>query len=305
MKVRLLIFLVCGLFMRAGFSAASIADVQFLIEQNLYAAAAHSGEQLLETQPGRAQVQFLTAYAYQMAGENKKAVTHYQMLIDLHPNLPEPRNNLAMIYLAEGDYDRASALLVEAINTRNSYATAYQNLNRIYTGLASEAYRRAVSESSKVPEFAQKIELTALSRLETLEFSDAIQTQETGDKPVVEAIEPDIENRLVALIKNWARAWSDRDVTSYVSYYSPRHHPNFETRSDWIDYRRERIMRPAFIRVNVSNFKLKVRDQGLISVDFVQAFESPGYRDRVIKRLEFKRVGSDWKISRERVISVL
>ena len=43
----------------------------------------------------------------------------YQDLIEDNPDLPEPRNNLAMIYLAQGDYDRASQLLVEALNTQS------------------------------------------------------------------------------------------------------------------------------------------------------------------------------------------
>ncbi len=37
----------------------------------------------------------------------------------------------------------------------------------------------------------------------------------------------------------------------------------------------------------------------------VEAFRSPSYRDRVVKRLIFKRIGSQWKITSERVLSVL
>ncbi|TNF91100.1 MAG: tetratricopeptide repeat protein [Gammaproteobacteria bacterium] len=45
--------------------------------------------------------------------QKHRAIALYRALIDDNPALPEPRKNLAMIYLDEGDYDRASQLLVE------------------------------------------------------------------------------------------------------------------------------------------------------------------------------------------------
>jgi len=55
----------------------------------------------------------------------------------------------------------------------------------------------------------------------------------------------------------------------------------------------------------VSDFTVKQRGDKRASVDFVQAFSSPGYSDRVVKRLYFDRVGRQWKIAAEKVISVL
>ncbi|MEX2353867.1 MAG: tetratricopeptide repeat protein, partial [Gammaproteobacteria bacterium] len=40
-----------------------------------------------------------------------------------NPELPEPYNNLAVIYAALGDFDQARTALEEAINTHPSYAT--------------------------------------------------------------------------------------------------------------------------------------------------------------------------------------
>jgi hypothetical protein len=39
----------------------------------------------------------------------------------------------------------------------------YDNLSQIYKGIASEAYRRAVSESGEPAKYTHKIELTALT----------------------------------------------------------------------------------------------------------------------------------------------
>jgi len=47
------------------------------------------------------------------------------------PELPEPYNNLAVLYAARGDHDGARDALLRAISTHPSYATAHENLGDI------------------------------------------------------------------------------------------------------------------------------------------------------------------------------
>ena len=61
-----------------------------------------------------------------------------------HPDLPEPYNNLAVIYASRGHFDKARKALQEAINTHPSYATAHENLGDIYAKMASRAYSKAL-----------------------------------------------------------------------------------------------------------------------------------------------------------------
>jgi colicin import membrane protein len=61
-----------------------------------------------------------------------------------NPELPEPYNNLAVIYAALGDFDKARLALEEAINTHPAYATAHENIGDIYAKLASQAYNQAL-----------------------------------------------------------------------------------------------------------------------------------------------------------------
>jgi tetratricopeptide (TPR) repeat protein len=288
-------------------SSHTFEGLQALIAEEKFALAIKTGEQLLEQKSLWPDVQFLTAYAYQMNKQSKKAATMYQTLIAQHPELPEPRNNLAMIHLATGDYDAASKLLVEAISTHKSYATAYQNLSRIYTGIASEAYRRALSESKEPIKYTHKIELAALSQLEPVSQSPDVTL--SVEAPAVEAqaieeIEP-LESLFRKQIKAWAKAWGDKDFSTYTSFYSTNHQNDFDTHSAWVEYRRQRIMRPGFIKIAVSDFRIRAQSDKRAIIDFKQAFESPGYSDRVVKRLGFKRVGSEWKIIEERVLSIL
>ena len=278
-----------------------VQNLQSLIDQKLYEQAAHRGDLLLEDHSGDPEIEFLTAFAYQMNNQNHKAASRYQNLIRQHPELPEPRNNLAMIYLSNGDYDRASEILVNAINTHRSYATAYANLSNIYTGLASEAYRRAVSESNEPVNYASKIELTALTRLTPLNPSKIVG--QFSDPELSE--NPAIASTLTSRIVSWAQAWSEKNLDAYISYYSTQHKLSFPTHEIWIEHRKQRILRPGFIKIGVSDIQIRAQTKNLAIIDFQQTFDSLDYSDRVIKRLGLSRIDSQWKITDEQVLSVL
>jgi tetratricopeptide (TPR) repeat protein len=309
-------------------------SLQQLIAEKKYTQAVQTGEQLLQQNPKQPGTRFLTAYANQMAGNSQRAVQLYEELIRDKPGLPEPRNNLAMIYLAQGDYDRASELLVSAINTRISYAIAYANLSQVYKGIASEAYRRAISQSDEPASYTHDIELTAITWLGSQEAEELPQLAavsvskpaavepvakpEAATKPLEsaanakqnEAAPTLVDNAnqdtlLIEQVRNWAKAWSSKDFDNYLTSYAPAYRAEFDTHSQWVEHRRDRILRPGAIRVEVSDFVIKRRTDNRASVDFTQAFSSPGYSDRVLKRLDFERVGAQWKIAAERVLSVL
>lgn len=288
----------------AGTSAAtSVKQVQQLLEQQKYVDAANAGERLLQLSPEHTRTRFLTAYAYQMSAQTDKAVMLYQDLIKDNPDLPEPRNNLAMIYLAQGDYDRASQLLVEALNTSPSYATAYDNLSQIYKGIASEAYRRAVSESGEPSKYTHKIELTALTSLQTVDQEPIVEETPDDQKTLINFANQ--ETLLIEQVKDWATAWSSKDFAAYTGFYAPEYRARFESHGQWVEYRRERIARPGTINVEVSDIQIKWRSENRAIIDFKQAYDSTRYSDRVVKRLGFSRVGSQWKITEEQVLSVL
>ncbi len=321
-----LILLCCLLVSGMAFAADSI---QQLIVQKQYAKAVQAGEQVLRQTPNHANTRFLTAYAYQMTGDTDKAIKMYQALIRDKPELPEPRNNLAMIYLEKGDYDQASQLLVSAINTNVSYAIAYANLSRIYKGIASEAYRRAISQSDEPAKYTHDIELTAITWLDNVDSGTGTQiasllaiggtsTERVVKKPAakiatvaVSKPTPTLVNvanqntMLIEKVRNWAKAWSNKDFAIYTASYATGYRDRFSTHARWVNHRRGRILRPGNIEVEVTYFTVKQRNADRATVDFTQAFNSPRYSDRVVKRLEFNRVDSQWKITSERVLSVL
>lgn len=73
-----------------------------------------------------------------------EAIKVFKEIIEKNPNLPEPYNNLAVLYADKGLYDKAQKALEAAIKTHPSYATAHENLGDVYAKMASEAYDKAL-----------------------------------------------------------------------------------------------------------------------------------------------------------------
>jgi len=76
-----------------------------------------------------------------------------------HPELPEPYNNLAVIYAAKGEYEKARAALQNAINTHPTYATAHENLGDIFAKMASQAYNQALELDNSNETAREKLSL--------------------------------------------------------------------------------------------------------------------------------------------------
>jgi Flp pilus assembly protein TadD len=79
------------------------------------------------------------------AGQRDAAAEVYQQLVTERPELPEPYNNLAVLYAAQGDFEHARAQLELALRASPGYAVAYQNLGDVYLQLARQAYQQALT----------------------------------------------------------------------------------------------------------------------------------------------------------------
>ena len=58
------------------------------------------------------------------------AIRIFSSLSEDYPDLPEPYNNLAVLYASQGQYEKAKGALEAAIRTHPSYSTAHENLGR-------------------------------------------------------------------------------------------------------------------------------------------------------------------------------
>ena len=71
------------------------------------------------------------------------------------------------------------------------------------------------------------------------------------------------------------------------------------SRAAWARLRRQRVLRPKRIDVEVSGFETARLEDRQARVTFEQAYHADHYQDRVSKTLVLRLDGDDWKILRE------
>ena len=76
-------------------------------------------------------------------GNTDQAVDVLQAMIQDHPELPEPYNNLGVLLAAKGQLNEAVDSLNLAIQARPNYKIALQNLGDLYTAMAQQAHAKA------------------------------------------------------------------------------------------------------------------------------------------------------------------
>jgi len=127
-----------------GAYADDIEDANQLFKQGQRSQALDKVNGYLANKPKDAQARFLKGLILTEQGQTADAIKIFSALTDDYPELPEPYNNLAVLYAGQGQYDKARLLLEMAISTHPSYATAHENLGDIYAKMASQAYDRAL-----------------------------------------------------------------------------------------------------------------------------------------------------------------
>jgi tetratricopeptide (TPR) repeat protein len=128
--------------------ADELQDASRMMKQGQLQPALDRVNQYLAQKPRDAQGRFLKGLI--LAEQNKvgDAIDVFSKLSQDYPELPEPYNNLAVLYATQGQYEKARQQLEMSIRTHPSYATAYENLGDVYTKLASQAYDRALQIDS-------------------------------------------------------------------------------------------------------------------------------------------------------------
>ena len=128
--------------------ADDLQDANKLLKQGQYAQALEKADKYLAGKPKDAQGRFLKGLILTEMHRDKEAIAVFTRLTEDHPELPEPYNNLAVIYAQQKQYDKARQALEMAIRTNPSYATARENLGDIYARMASQAYDKALQIDS-------------------------------------------------------------------------------------------------------------------------------------------------------------
>jgi Flp pilus assembly protein TadD len=123
--------------------ADDYADVGALLRQGKTDEALAKADAYIAGKPRDPQMRFMRGVILTELGRGADATIVFTQLTQDFPELPEPYNNLAALYAAQGQFDQARAALETAIKLKPDYATAFENLGDIYGRLAAQSYGRA------------------------------------------------------------------------------------------------------------------------------------------------------------------
>ncbi|MBU0623135.1 MAG: tetratricopeptide repeat protein [Gammaproteobacteria bacterium] len=305
--------------------ADDIQDANKLFKQGLHAQAMEKVDAVLAGKPKDAQARFLKGLIQTEQGDASAAIKTFTELTDDYPELPEPYNNLAVLYASKGEYEKAKIALEMAIRTHPSYATAHENLGDIYAKMASQAYDRAL-QLDKSNTSTQ----TKLAMIRDLFGGNAKSSRST--KPVIAALaepapvappaqvavaklpapkkpepvpapvaKPDADTELLKVTQAWAAAWSAKDYRKYLTFYAAAFKtPGGMSRKAWEAQRQQRISAPKSIKVEVLDAKVKVADDSHASVTFKQIYRASHLNSTSAKTLVWVKQDGQWLIAEER-----
>lgn len=326
--------------------ADPLSDAQALLKQGQLQPALDKVEQQLATKPKDAQARFLKGLILTEQNRPNEAILVFQKLTEDYPELPEPYNNLAVIYAQQKQYDKAKTALEMAIRTHPSYATAHENLGDIYARLASQAYDKALqldtSNAAAQNKLALMRDLLTLSSRPgtakpvappTVAAAPAVPASPTPPaantpakpptptpapaKPAIPppaatpaATPPAAEKtgdgepavaEVTKTVEQWADAWSNKDVKSYLGYYSSEFQtPNRMARATWEKERRQRLTKPGEIKVELQDVETSIEGDKA-TVKFRQNYRSSNLNSTSTKSLVLIRQNGKWQIQQERV----
>lgn len=157
--------LILGLGLSASVSLAfaatdSLPDIQRLLKQGQMQQALDKVDNYIASKPKDAQGRFLKGLILTEMNRPADAIAVFTKLTEDYPELPEPYNNLAVLYAQQKQYDKARTALEMAIRTHPSYSIAHENLGDVYAKLASQAYDKALQLDSSNAVTQSKLSLS-------------------------------------------------------------------------------------------------------------------------------------------------
>jgi tetratricopeptide (TPR) repeat protein len=293
------------------------AEVNRLMRAGQLTEALNKADQYLASKPRDPQMRFIKGVIQTEGGKPSDAIATFSKLTEDFPELPEPYNNLAVLYAGQSQFDKARAALEMAIRTNPSYATAHENLGDVYAKLASQAYSKALQLDAGNAAVAPKLSLIRnLFAADTKGAKVAAATPAVvaPTKPAVTPTPPvaqppvavttppatgDAQTEVEASVSAWAKAWASKNMASYLGAYAPNFTPpGGQSRSAWESDRKARIVPRTRIGVDISDLSVTVNGDRA-TARFRQAYTSDTLNVTSRKTLDMVKSGNRWLIVRE------
>ena len=124
--------------------ADGLSEARQLVTEGRLPQALAKVDALIAANPKDPQYAFLRGVILSAQHKTEEAIQVFTRLTEQYPELPEPYNNLAVLYARQGHDEKARAALDMAIRTNPDYATAYENLGDVDAALARKAYQKSL-----------------------------------------------------------------------------------------------------------------------------------------------------------------
>ncbi len=315
-----------------------LQEANQLFKQKQFDRALDRVEAYLKTRPKDARGRFLKGLILVDQNKPNDAIKVFTELTQEFPELPEPYNNLAVLYASQGQYDKARSALEMAIRTHPSYATAHENLGDIYAKMASQAYDKALQldrgnaaaqtklnlirdlfPDSPPPAKPAAAKVEAPTKVASAAATPKPPAPAPAEKAPAKAPETAAKGKIAPVkeptkaaaaqdpdtvlkaVNGWAKAWSDNDVNSYFAHYaSDFQTPKGISRDDWESQRKARIAKPRKIEVEIESPKVSFNEKGRVTVTFRQHYRSDTLKATSAKTLVMVKAGEKWLIQQEK-----
>jgi Tfp pilus assembly protein PilF len=129
--------------------AGTLPEIRALAADQHYAEALKQLDTYLEERGDDVEARLFKGVILTRQGNIDEAIAAFNELAEERPELPEPLNNLAVLYAAQGRYEDSRKVLLRAIELEPRYDTAHENLGDVYAKLANIAYERAYTLNEK------------------------------------------------------------------------------------------------------------------------------------------------------------
>lgn len=302
---------------------ADLSEAEKLIEEGKLDAALAAVDVMLMHNSSDLEARFLKGMILTGQARDEEAIKIFTALTQDHPALPEPYNNLGVLFTQQGDYDNARAALHAAILIHPSYSIAHENLGDLYAKMASHYYDRALEEDRlnesvrlKQSKLNSLLSVPEPERVKAATKKPSLVTSvvESEENRVIKEAEPPLlepehagpqtaegrQKAILSTVDGWSAAWSAQNADAFFSYYSRNFRPrNGLTHEEWVAQRRERLQKPSFIKVRIDQPKVVIAGDATARVEFVQTYRTDSYSDQVLKILDMRRENGNWKIYRE------
>jgi Flp pilus assembly protein TadD len=139
--------------------AQTLHEAKDLLDRKQYADATSKLDKLIAERPREPQARFMKGVALTDQGKTDDAIAVFRALLADFPELPEPRNNLAVLYAEKGEYAQARDELERAVQAAPDYAVAHENLGDVYARLATVEYEKTLSLDKRNRTAAAKLKV--------------------------------------------------------------------------------------------------------------------------------------------------